>query len=129
MFAVLSAVATDTHDPDSIFDDHHAEDLMYEDPDDNDPRFMLELPPPPPRRGQDPDALEGLAPVPLGRQKKQLRQDNSDRVKMLSRLTTMDHAEINAKLNTEAGIQKIGEATVKQLQRRLGVADRWISRA
>ncbi len=133
MFAALSAVATEVHDPDSVFDDHHPEDLIHEDPADlEDPALMLELPPPPPRRGagnpDDPSAPQ-LAPVSTARRKKELRQANSDRVGMLAILTGKDHAEINAKLNAEAGIQKIAEATVKQLERRLQVADRWISRA
>lgn len=129
MFSALSAVATDTHDPESVFDDHHPDDLMHEDDEDDQPGLMLELPPPP-RRGGGADAgPEGLAPVPLGRRKRQLRQDNADRVKMLSRLTGMGHKEINAKLNAEAGIQVIGEANVRQLERRLSAADRWIAQA
>ncbi len=128
MFAALSAVATDTHDPADIFDDHHPEDVIHDEVGDDDPRFLLELPIPP-RRGGAPGDDGALAPVPLGRRKRELRRANSDRVKMLARLTGLDHAEINGKLNAESGIQRIGEATARDLERRLGVADRWISRA
>jgi len=130
MFAMISAVATQEHDPSNVFADSHDEDLIHDDEDDDDPRFMLELPAPP-RRGslgeQGPDG-ERLAPVPRGKRKKELRQGNADRVKMLVRLTGLEPAEVNARLNSEAGIDRVGEATLGQLDKRLRAADRWLSR-
>jgi hypothetical protein len=43
-------------------------------------------------------------------------------------MTGMSHAQVNGRLNSDAGISKITEATITQLERRLRVADSWIRR-
>jgi lysyl-tRNA synthetase class I len=60
--------------------------------------------------------------------KRELRQANADRVQMLVHLTGDDHKRVNARLNEEAGIRGISEATIADLERRLQRADRWIDR-
>ena len=60
--------------------------------------------------------------------KKILRDRNSDRAKALAQLTGMKHAHVNRELNRLAGVRRISEATVAQLERRLEHADRWLTR-
>ena len=60
--------------------------------------------------------------------KRKLRELNSARVRWLVHRTRLSHAKVNAELNQRVGIQRITEATVLQLERRLEVADTWLSR-
>ena len=46
----------------------------------------------------------------------------------LARKTGQSHAAINAELNRQAGIRRITEATIAQLETRLHQADRWLAR-
>lgn len=71
-------------------------------------------------------ASEG-AGTPRSRKRK-LRELNSARVRWLVHRTKLSHAKVNAELNQRVGIQRITEATVAQLARRLEVADTWLSR-
>ena len=60
--------------------------------------------------------------------KKRLRERNADQARELVRMTGMSHAQVNGQLNRDAGVGKITEATVEQLERRLRLADAWIRR-
>jgi superfamily II DNA or RNA helicase len=51
-----------------------------------------------------------------------LREANSEAVRELVHVTGRTHADINAELNRKTGIKRIGEATVRQLERRLAAA-------
>ena len=95
---------------------------------------LVDLPPPPPLPGRS-----GLEGVDVGRaaltelrtrkeQKKLLRERNADQARELVRMTGMSHAQVNGQLNRDAGVGKITEATLVQLERRLRVADVWIRR-
>lgn len=95
---------------------------------------LVDLPPPPPLPGR-----LGLDGVDIGRaaldemrtrkeQKKLLRERNADQVRELVRMTGLGHAQVNGQLNKDAGVGKITEATLEQLERRLRVADSWIRR-
>jgi hypothetical protein len=86
------------------------------------------VPPPPAVAG---GAVDGGRVLTVSRtqRKRELRQANSDRVQMLGHLTGLDHKVINARLNEEARVTTIAEATLEQLERRLAAADRWIDRA
>jgi superfamily II DNA or RNA helicase len=124
LFQAISATPLGDHDPSSVFDDHHPEDLIHEDRDEDDLSLQIELVPPPALGG---GTVEGVA-VPRTQRKRELRQANSDRVQMLGHLTGLEAKVINARLNEEASITSIAEATLRQLERRLAAADRWIDR-
>jgi len=120
LFAALSAVATDVHEP---------EDLPYE----PDPEWAgggeieLELAPPPPLTGGGETA--GAAVTVTRREEKQaLRDQNATVARELVRRTRLTHAQVNAELNRRAGVRRVTEATIDQLERRLVAADRWLAR-
>jgi hypothetical protein len=58
----------------------------------------------------------------------ELRELNSARVRRLVHRTKRGHADVNAELNRAAGIKRVTEATVAQLERRLAAADRWLQK-
>ena len=132
LFQAISAtpLGDDAPDPDSIFDDAHPEDLIHE-PGTQDLELEIELAPAPPLAGAggtEGAAGTGTITVSRTQRKRELRQANADRVQMLVHLTGQDHKRVNARLNEEAGINKIADATVADLERRLQRADRWIDR-
>ena len=117
LFAAISAVATDTADFSLNADD----DLRLAE--DTDHGIEVHLPPPPMPGGGV------LAPdVPRHEQKNLLRGYNADRARTIVQLSGLDHANVNSELNRLAGVKRISEATVAQLQSRLKHADRWLAR-
>jgi hypothetical protein len=74
-----------------------------------------------------PDADPSSVSSPRSR-RRQLREDNSSRVRTLVHLTGKLHADVNAELNRRVGIRRVTEATVAQLERRLHAADRWLQK-
>ena len=121
LFSAISSVATDTADVSPS-----AEAAQFADDEDVDDGIVLELPPPP-VPGAAAAAGEGEAP-PRHEHKRLLRAHNADRAKMIVQLSGMEHARVNSELNRLAGVQRIAEATVSQLQRRLEHADKWLQR-
>jgi len=122
LFAPISAVALsdDTH-PDWVLDG----DDVLEPTDDE--ALTIPLPPlPPGRRSAD-------AAVPDGRtrreHKSRLRKANADAGRLIAHHTGLTHAAVNAELNRGSGLSKISEATVEQLERRLGKAEHWLRQA
>lgn len=98
--------------------------------------YPMTLPPPPPLPGRDRffgdlDAAPdngALAPLPSrAAQKQELREKNSLRVQELVGRTGMEYPKVNQILNQKAGIDRITEATVTQLDRRLKAAEKWVS--
>lgn len=65
---------------------------------------------------------------PLSEHKSDLRAKNAERVRDLVQLTGMKHAAVNRELNERAGITKVTEATITQLERRLRNADAWLTK-
>ena len=128
LFQAISATPMGDHDPDSVFDDHHPEDLIHDDEDDDDLTLHIELTPPPPvgGMGQGADGRGGTLTVSRTQLKRELRRANTDRVQMLGHLTGLEAKVINGRLNQEVGLRSINEATLKQLEKRLAAADRWI---
>jgi hypothetical protein len=61
--------------------------------------------------------------------RKHLRDANAESARALVHRTGLGHAHVNAELNRMAGVQRIAEATVEQLERRLRVAEHWLQRA
>ena len=60
--------------------------------------------------------------------KKALRDSNADRARRLARLTGLTHAQVNMELNRLTGVDRVTEATVDQLERRLRHAEAWLAR-
>lgn len=82
----------------------------------------VELAPPPPVRGGE----RGDGPGLTRRQvKDRLRLANADVARGITRATGMTYAAVNHELNRLAGLRRINEATVEQLQARLDHANRW----
>ncbi len=123
LFQAISATPAD-HDPDSVFDDAHPEDLIHDPAEDL--SLEIELAPPPPIPGGD--GAGGTLTVSRTQRKRELRQANADRVRMITHLTGQTPEVVNAQLNQEAGVVSVGEATLRDLERRLRAADRWIDR-
>jgi superfamily II DNA or RNA helicase len=117
LFAALSAVATDAVEPDddlAYFADDHVEDEGVE----------LALAPPPPL-ADGTTAAEGA----LRREEKAwLRDANATLARDLARRTKLSHAKVNSELNKLAGVTKITDATVPQLQKRLRAAESWLAK-
>ena len=98
--------------------------------------FPVDLPPPPPLPGRevatpdDPWAGSAVDEAPTRSRaaiKRELRDTNADRVREIVARTAMGYPEVNSRLNREAGIDRITEATIAGLTRRLTAADRWIA--
>ena len=86
------------------------------------PAPPLAVPPPEPGAGED----EGLRPR---ERRRRLRDANASLVRHISRITGLSHSQVNAELNRRVGVERIGEATIEQLQRRREQAARWLAAA
>jgi len=99
--------------------------------------FPVDLPPPPPLPGKDvivddnPLGAAGAqteAPTQSrAKIKADLRDKNSDRVREIVGRTGLGYPEVNRRLNRESGVDRITEATISGLTKRLAVADKWIA--
>lgn len=130
LFQAISATPLAGDEPDraSVFDDLHPEDLIVDASADGFD-LEIELVPPPALLGGEPGLPGGrTVTVTRAQRKRELRQANSDRVRMLVHLTGLTPEVVNGRLNRDAGITAIGEATLRDLERRLQLADRWIDR-
>lgn len=78
--------------------------------------------------GDDEDDANGNHFVDLRRRKLVLRDSNADLARDLVRVTGQSHQSINTELNRLAGIKKISEATLDQLERRLKEGRAWLKR-
>ena len=58
---------------------------------------------------------------------KELKERNGIRVRELVRRTGWAHAQVNAELNRLAGVERLDEATLRQLERRVSEADKWLT--
>jgi superfamily II DNA or RNA helicase len=127
LFQAISATPLDPGDASSVFDDAHPEDLIVDPAEDLTLEIEL-VAPPPLAGGGTAEAPGSTLTVSRTQRKRELRRDNTDRVRMLTHLTGLTPEVVNARLNAEAGIASIGEATLRDLERRLRAADRWIDR-
>jgi superfamily II DNA or RNA helicase len=79
-----------------------------------------------------PDPTEPLAGAARSKsalaRRRELREANSEVVRELVHDTRKTHAELNSELNRKAGIRRVSEATVKQLEQRLELARRLLRR-
>lgn len=119
LFEVFSAVATAKPDAFSAWHeplpDHWA---------DGDQSIEVELAPLPTAMGSGDLASE---PGVTRRQRKdELRALNADVARDLVRKTGLTHAQVNGELNRRAGLRRINDATVGQLELRMNQAERWL---
>ncbi len=130
LFAAISATPSADGEVAGVFDDAHPEDLIHDDAG-ADLELEIELAAPPPLTGGvgHADGPEQATPVSRTRRKRELRRANTDRVRMLTHLTGERPEMVNARLNQQAGVTSVTEATLRELERRLRAADRWIDRA
>ncbi len=139
LFAALSATPLDLPDP-SVFDDGYDGDDHHEGPGaegapgEDDPSLELTLAPPPmPAGGAAGGASGGGAgggePVNPRERRRELRDLNAAVVAQVALVSGMTHAQVNAELNRLAGIRKVTEATLPQLEKRLDAGRRWLDRA
>ena len=123
LFAAISAVATGAAEP---ADDEIWRVLDAHDERPGDEIEILLAPPPPLRADSTGTAEQGLT---RREAKQRLRDANADVARELSRRTGLTHAQVNGELNRRAGIQRVAQATLDQLERRLRMADRWMATA
>lgn len=115
---MISAVATDHDEPHARWDDDAAGDADALD----DPGVVVELADPPALavpRSADPA-------ITRVEHKRRLRDSNADVARELVHLTGWPHARVNAELNRRAGIARVTQATIEQLERRLRHAESWL---
>ena len=70
----------------------------------------------------------GDGPANDRNERDRLRRINTDLTRELAVLTGRGHAAVNGELNRQAGITKISEATIIQLNRRSRAAEEWLRR-
>ena len=126
LFAAISAVAVGTaadHAEGGAPALHLVADAAEED-------LFLELAPAPPLAVPPPEPGEGEEPALRPRERRRrLRDANASLVRHISRITGLSHSQVNAELNRRVGVERIGEATIEQLQRRREQAARWLAAA
>jgi superfamily II DNA or RNA helicase len=124
LFAAISAVPTGHVAPGAT------EAFAAAEPEDDGEDLVLELAPapllaaPPAPAGED-----GAEPVRPRERRQRLRDANAALVHQISRITGLSHAQVNAELNRRVGVEKVGEATLEQLERRREQAARWLAAA
>jgi hypothetical protein len=88
--------------------------------------FVLAPPAAPPLPPSQPIAAIELRPKSALARRRELREQNSEIVRELTHTLMKSHAEVNTLLNRQAGIRRISEATVRQLEKRLELARKLI---
>lgn len=89
---------------------------------------LLELAPAP--QLTPPPAAEGDGEPASPRERRRLlRESNASLMRLISRLTGLSHSQVNAELNRRVGVERVGEATLEQLERRRAHATTWLSAA
>jgi len=125
LFSVISAVATEESTvQNSLFSEDHPD--RWDDDGDHVLDVGLEVRlavPPPPGAGAAGAEAGGRTRKQL---KTELRDANAELVRELVRFSKLDHRAVNAELNRLAGVRRITEATVEQLQVRLDRGNRWL---
>jgi hypothetical protein len=66
-------------------------------------------------------------PSPIAR-RRELRERNSAIVREIAQASGRTHADVNGELNKRTGCKSIGEASLRQLERRLEIGASWFRR-
>jgi superfamily II DNA or RNA helicase len=91
--------------------------------------LFMELAPAPPLEALPPPGSAEEANLRPRERRRRLRDANAAIVRHICRITGMSHSQVNAELNRRVGIERIGEATIAQLERRRDQASRWLAAA
>lgn len=138
LFAVISAVATDFHEPVGV--ERPAVGAAAPEEDDaSDDGLLVDIPAlyGPGGGGGGGAGVgagvggAGAAPGTLltrRERKTRLRNANADVARSIARKTGWSHAQVNAELNRLAGVRRVTEATLEQLERRLRQGEHWFGR-
>ncbi len=122
LFAVHSATASDLDEDTGIFVD----DLEEADGDVVDAEELIidltQVPPP----GGSPATVGGIGKGVDRNERDRLRRINTGLTRELVEITGREHRVVNGELNRRAGIAKISEATIVQLNRRSRAAEEWL---
>lgn len=122
LFAAISAVATGEGDPaGGAWQPAPVATL--------DEGVLLDLAPAPQVVPPSPDDPEGRPAASPRERRRALRDANASLVRLISRLTGLSHQQVNAELNRQVGVERVGEATLEQLEARRREATRWLSAA
>lgn len=129
LFSVLGATAFDVAEPAlppwlESDDDLPAEALPAPEDDTDGLVITLSLP----RRQGQGRSVPGAHGPGAHRTRGELRDANAALARELVALTATSHAQVNSELNRMAGVGRVGEATLEQLQRRLENGERWLAR-
>ncbi|MBJ7456101.1 MAG: DEAD/DEAH box helicase [Thermoleophilia bacterium] len=126
LFAAISAVAVGSasdHPPEGFTGlAAEAGEVAEED-------LFMELAPAPPLEALPPPGSAEEATLRPRERRRRLRDANAAIVRHICRITGMSHSQVNAELNRRVGIERIGEATIAQLERRRDQASRWLAAA
>ena len=129
LFAVHSATASELDDETDIFDeeadeagaDHDGHGGVHESDE-----LVIDLTSVPLPGGSAP-AMAGMGAAGGDRNERdRLRRINADLARQLVDLTGMAHKAVNGELNRRAGVTKISEATILQLNKRSRAAEEWL---
>ncbi len=133
LFEVLSARVVEGAEAGSAFDDDHELDVLdaldahASAGADEDVAFELPSLPAPGTRHDVARPAAQLTGRPLAEVKVELRSANADLAKELARCTGLSHREVNGRLNRLVSVERIADATVDQLERRVAQAERWMA--
>ncbi|WP_217924012.1 DEAD/DEAH box helicase [Miltoncostaea oceani] len=125
LFAAISAVATGSA-PDADAGVGAPPPVATEPLDEG---LLLELAPAPLLVAPAEPATEEERGLPVRERRRRLRDSNASLVRHISRITGLSHSQVNAELNRRVGVERVGEATMEQLERRRAHAARWLAAA
>ncbi len=128
LFAVISAVATDHDEPDVPWDDDLSS-MSDGEGGEDEPGVVIEFGDPPPLASAPGGSNGGDPTMTRVEYKRRLRDFNAEAARELAMITGWQHSKVNAELNRLAGVEKVAQATVEQLERRLRHAESWLRRA
>jgi superfamily II DNA or RNA helicase len=89
-----------------------------------DESLLVDLPPLEGRRG----VATADGALPRHQHKRDLRARNAELARAIARRSGLAHMHVNVELNRMAGVRKVTEATLEQLDRRARAADGWLAR-
>ena len=89
--------------------------------------LLLELAPAPPLAGIDVTENEDGRPIRPRERRRSLREANAALARQIARITGLSHSQVNHELNQRVGVERVGEATLEQLERRREAASRWLA--
>ena len=123
LFAALGSQAEESQDPDAAVEAAWSAVPSTPPRHADDPALEIALPLPPRRFADEPGGTAAFDVLD------DLRTRNSEAVRAIARRTGQPHKAVNQRLNQTAGITRIGNASVRQLQARLKAADQWLRSA